>query len=538
MTAHAKPAYLYARYSSAHQKDGSSIERQMEYGRRFIEQQGWQLVEELKDEGKSAFKGANRVEGAALFEFERQAREGHFANGAVLVCENVDRLSRQGAKATARLIWALNEAGVDVATYHDGHIYKAGEDADLMDLFSAIIKGALGKEESAKKSARSKAWWEKTYKAITNGTSKAHSKQVPAWIDIEDGTFVLNEHRADIVRQMYAWYCDGQGSLQILYKLREMQERPWSKESRYKDRAEWTVRYIHKVLTARQAVGEYVTIKGETIATDFYPAVVDLATFNKAQDIRAKRRRSGGDALKRSQNLFATILKCGQCGKSATLTTKMTVKRGLTHYIRCNEARYSHIQCTNNTAIRYDILEKTVLEGMLPDLAADRLEDTKTDAYENAIAELQRQKAAREKQSENIVDAITDGQAPKVLMDRLTAIQADIEEINSQMTAARDAWSREATKPKRSTEAAIIADLMSRIESDDPTTRFEARMSVNAALTRLLNRVDIEPTGTFRIWTSETDWFLFDKTGTMLEAEQVWTGVDSQTQKELREAAE
>ena len=54
-----KPAYLYARFSSLNQKE-SSIERQLTYGRVFAENHGWAVVEELRDEGKSAFKGANR----------------------------------------------------------------------------------------------------------------------------------------------------------------------------------------------------------------------------------------------------------------------------------------------------------------------------------------------------------------------------------------------------------------------------------------------------------------------------------------------
>ena len=121
MLENSKPAYLYARYSSSHQRE-DSIDRQVRYGREMIERNGWRLVEELRDEAKSAFKGANRLAGSSLYEFERRAREGEFASGVVLVCENVDRLSRQGAKASARLIWSLNELGVDVATYHDGHV--------------------------------------------------------------------------------------------------------------------------------------------------------------------------------------------------------------------------------------------------------------------------------------------------------------------------------------------------------------------------------------------------------------------------------
>ncbi|WP_336965437.1 recombinase family protein [Sphingobium aquiterrae] len=51
-----KPAYLYARFSSLRQKEGHSIERQLTYGRAFIEQQGWTLAAEFKDCGSACKK--------------------------------------------------------------------------------------------------------------------------------------------------------------------------------------------------------------------------------------------------------------------------------------------------------------------------------------------------------------------------------------------------------------------------------------------------------------------------------------------------
>ncbi len=514
----AKPAYLYARYSSANQKE-DSIDRQLRYGKKMIETHGWRLVEELKDEAKSAFKGANRKEGSELYEFERRAREGEFTNGAVLVCENVDRLSRQGAKASARLIWSLNEMGVDVATYHDGHVYKAGEDAELMDLFSVIIKGALGREESTKKSKRSQAHWDKTFAAIQDGRRTAHSRQCPAWIDIVDGRYVLNEHRANVVRQMYQWYCNGIGSLQILYRLRDMGEPSWSSEKRYKTGRKWTPRYIHKVLTARQTIGEYVTTKGETLATDFYPAVIDVATFNKAQAVRKTRTNSGGDAVRRSQNLFANIMKCGECGKSATLSRRMTKKRGMVYYVRCNEARYRHVACENNTSVRYDILEDTVLDQLLPTIATLQEQDQRVDHFEIEVAELNREKQVKQKQAQNIVDAISGGSAPKALVQRLSTLEAEIESIDLQLIQKQANRGSGAFKAIKSVEVSIIDELRQAINSDDPDERFEARTSVNAALCRLIKRIDINPDDTFTIRPDDYSWWMFEKDGTMLEGE-------------------
>jgi DNA invertase Pin-like site-specific DNA recombinase len=142
-------AIIYARYSTAEQSRGYSLERQQTLGAQYATDQGWHVEKTITDEGRSAFHGANRLEGSALHQFELEARNGLHRH-KVLVVENIDRLSRQGAKAAAQLIWALNEVGVDVATWQDGYVYKSGNNGDLMELFSVIIKAQMAYEESHK----------------------------------------------------------------------------------------------------------------------------------------------------------------------------------------------------------------------------------------------------------------------------------------------------------------------------------------------------------------------------------------------------
>jgi DNA invertase Pin-like site-specific DNA recombinase len=513
-----KPAYIYARYSSNNQKE-SSIDRQLQLGRQFVLERGWDLVSELRDEARSAFHGANRLAGSALFEFERMAREGHFSNGAVLVTENIDRLSRQGAKASAKLIWDLNEAGVDVATYHDGHVYQAGVENDMMDMFSIIIKGSLSQEESSKKSARSQAFWDRKHEEIASGDRTPFSTQVPAWIKVEDGKFVLDEHRAAIVRQMYEWYNAGLGSLQILYKLQDMGERPWSREKRYKDRPEWTVRYIHKVLTVRQAIGEYVTIKGETISRNYYPAVVDLVTFNQAQAIRKRRFHIGGDERKRSRNLFSGLARCSVCGKSATLIHFSTKKSGLKHFIRCNEARYRHTACDNRDSVNYEVLERTVLEYALTEIAS-RKTTPETTSIRERIAVIQLEKRDLDSQTANIVEAISTGVSPRVLVEKLTELEKRSAQLDSQIQNLENELLVITNQPNKVDQQEIVKGLQSSITDPDPDRRFEARAKVTAAIGQLIQRIDIEPGSTFRVWLSEQDWWQFDEKGILLEAQQ------------------
>ena len=516
-----KPAYLYARFSSQGQREGHSIERQLTYGRTHADQHGWTVVEEMTDEAKSAFKGANREDGAALYEFERRAREGHYANGAVLVCENVSRLSRQGPKAAARLVWALNEAGVDVATYHDNHLYKAGNDADLMDVFGLIMKAQTSHEESLNKSRLSNAGWTRIHAAIANGDKTAYSKQHPSWLDIKEGVYVPNEHRAAIVRQIFDWYVNGIGSLTIIDRLNAMGEKSWSIEKRYKDKKHWTPRYLHKLLTSPAVMGEYVTLKGEVLSTDYYPQVIDAHTFHKARSVRKDRTRLGGDERKRAQNLLSGITKCGHCGYGAviqrrTMTNKSKPPR---HYswLRCNDARFRRSACSNRTSVHYAVVESTVLDEMLPLIANDRNSNSALATLDRQIGEVQHRLDAQQKALDNILDAITEGVAPKALAARSMKVEAEVETLTIEIGELRRQRGIEAAMPDKSADTTAIDALRHAINSDDEEVRFEARTRANVALRRLIDKIEIYSNATFKISLEGGAWYMFDETGTMLE---------------------
>lgn len=85
---------IYVRWSSSEQSRGSSKERQLEDCRRYAASKGWNVVDELVDDGVSAFKGRHVAIGA-LGQFVEDVATGRHPDGIVLLVEKMDRLSRQ-----------------------------------------------------------------------------------------------------------------------------------------------------------------------------------------------------------------------------------------------------------------------------------------------------------------------------------------------------------------------------------------------------------------------------------------------------------
>ncbi|GFM27196.1 recombinase family protein [Novosphingobium sp. PY1] len=539
-TTTAKTAICYGRFSTLEQSKGYSLERQKTKAIEFATQQGWTVEKTIFDEGKSAYHAKNRAEGSALYEFELEARNG-LHRGKVLVCENIDRLSRQGAKAAAQLIWALNEVGVDVATFHDGYSYKAGNNGDMMELFSVIIKAQLAFEESDKKSRRVKASWDKRREEIASGAQGVPVPNTPHWLKRVDGRYVLDEYRTKVLNEIFDLYINGMGISSIAHMLNERGEPVWTT---YKNRNQngWFYGYIWRLLTKRAALGEYVTNEGQTISTDFYPQAVSTDKWNQAQATLAMRKANQPARTRnKNHNLLAQIVFCDECGGGANFehthpayqTYKkvsgevVTYRRKTYRRLRCDRSRRKH-QCDNPTILNYDVVEKVVLDELLPRLVDRQNEDVEAIKLREKIAEVGRQRDANQTRLNNLIDAIADG-GSKALVQRVAELEGVVEQQNAEIDALEKQLAVETSKPSSDDDLALVESLRAELTSEDDDIRIYTRGRVNMALRRMLKRIVLRSTNTFEIWTDEHTWWLFDEDGVMLEGEsQLQTGLSAE----------
>ncbi len=524
-------AIIYARFSTSEQSKGYSLERQRTLGLQFAVGQGWQVETTITDQGRSAYHGTNRVQGTALGDFEIEASTG-LHRGKVLVVENIDRLSRQSAKASAQLVWKLNENGIDVATWHDGHIYRC--DGDMMDHFSLIIKGALGEEESAKKSKRTAATWQKRMDAISQGAKDVPIPNTPLWIDRIDGKMVLNEHRTKVLNEIYDLYIDGVGIHKIVTILHSRDEPSWTPPEQRRGNNGWFYSYIYRLLTKRTVLGEYVTGKGAILAADFFPQAINAEKWNRAQAALAMRKGNQTTAKANyNRNLLQGIVVCDACGggahfrhqidKGQTYTKKsgevVTYKRNDHRRLRCDRSRRKH-NCDNGTILSYDVVEATVLNELLPQLVDRRLEDKAIKEARERIAELKRLRDANQAKTNNLIEALAEG-GSKQIVQRVSALEAEIERQTDEIDEAQQSLAIQLSRPSHYDDATLIEALKEDLNSEWDEVRTYARGRVNMSLRRLIKRIAITSTGCFRIEPDDLSWWLFDDEGKMLEGAYV-----------------
>lgn len=523
-------AVIYARFSTLEQAKGYSLERQIQHGKAYVAQQNWTVDAIITDEGRSAFHGANRASGSALFQFEAEAREG-LHRGKTLCVENIDRLSRQGAKAAAQLVWALNENGVDVATWQDGYVYRSGAAAgDMMELFSIIIKAQMAHEESLKKSQRTSASWQKRYAEIAAGNNSVLVGQTPAWIVEDKGRYVLHPARAVVLNEIFDLYISGIGIYRIVQILNERNEPSWTTNKRNRGGG-WYLAYVHRLLTNRAVMGEYSTLNGELISANYWPPAITAHKFNKAAEQRGSRVSTGGGDRVRINNLLSGLVRCSCChgpggyeNKGDNSFTKYTAKSGEVrlhkrkHYerLRC-DANRRRKGCSNSTLFDYKVVEASVLDRVLSLAVSEEGPRDELPAIE--LAEAQRQIQANRMKLDNLVDALADG-GSKAIVARVAALEQEIEAQEAALLALKELLAIASVQPSYSDDIALVQSLRGDLVSKDVSVRFYARTRVNQALKRVVDRIDLNEDGTFSVLSSMAVW-VFNGEGEVIAGQAI-----------------
>ena len=375
MTAEPK-VYSYIRFSTPDQAMGDSERRQWDAAQRCAEKQGMLLDDALRivDRGVSGFHGDNRKRGA-LGQFLQRVENGDVAPGSILLVENIDRLTREGAvTAIRKIIGCLWDHGIILQTLSPDISYPPeSEKEDKCILMFLYLQ--LAQEGSKRKSDLQKANWEQKRKLARKGILM--TGRAPAWLDKKGNGFETIEEAAEAVRRIFDLRLQGMGTRKIAIKLNS--EGAWTAPKSPKRRSEgWRHSYINKILRSRAVIGEFQphTKQGgkrrpiEEPIPNYYPRIVDPGVFHSVQMMLKENKGKGGRTGK-GGNLFTHLVKCAYCGAAMHLIDKGSPPKG-SKYLVCDygrrAVRYENeprdLRCKRRS-IRYDEVEKTVIDNCL-----------------------------------------------------------------------------------------------------------------------------------------------------------------------------
>lgn len=496
---------IYIRWSSSEQGRGSSLERQRADCVQHASANGWNVTDELIDDGISAFKGAHASTGA-LGGFVRSVEAGRYPDGVVLLCEKLDRLSRQEPGRVFLWMMEMTEAGVIVATVDGNRQYSRGK-FDMAAIIEVVVKAQLSHEESEKKSQRLGAAWAAKRKRLASGEKFVMSRRTPAWLKVVGSPprFEVIPERAKIVHRVFEETVAGLGKHHIARNL-NLDGIPTF------GRAEgWHASYIQKILKSSAVLGDFQPgrkargskreLIGDVIV-GYYPAVIDADLYSRAMASMADRARSYTGRGRKLANLLSGLARCEHCNAKMTFRGKGKKQRATGEwvnedYLICDSYQRG-LGCKNGFHFNYGIWVNGILDPIIFEAfdEQDFAPQTKIHELEIELADRDRRLTMARKSANAALDLAIDTRREEVKVawqQRCAiadALEKEVANLKTQLSVLRGQ-----TDPKEHQRRIEI--LRASLDSSDEEKRFEARTKIMTAVHKLVLSLNFtqNPTG-------------------------------------------
>ena len=300
----------YARVSTDSDEQFTSYEAQVDYFTTFIKaREDWEFVDVYTDEGITGTSTKHR-EG-----FKQMVADALDGKIDLIVTKSVSRFARNTVDSLTT-VRQLKERGVEVF-FQKENIYTFDGKGELL----ITIMSSLAQEES-RSISENVTWGQR--KRFADGKVSMPYKRFLGYDKGPNGTPVINEEQAEVVRLIFRIFLEGKTPNGICKELEERgilspggSER-WTSSTilsilsneKYKGDAllqkRFTVDFLTKVMKKNE--GEVPSYYVE----DSHPAIIDPTEFDMVQAEIARRKAVGRSYS--GTGLFASKLYCADCG--------------------------------------------------------------------------------------------------------------------------------------------------------------------------------------------------------------------------------
>ena len=198
------------------QEHGHSLDRQITRIKEYAVENGYKVNDshELRDLGKSGYRGLNAKEGA-LSVFLRLLEEDKIPkDGSSYLCiEQFDRLSRMPAGDAYEVFRKILKQNINIITLMDRKVYRKEDLNNMVSILSSLLIMEQAHIESQRKSDLISAVFKDKVKTLKSGGKVQFTYILPGWIDNngtkQDPDFVLNE-KVETVKMIIDMYLGGE----------------------------------------------------------------------------------------------------------------------------------------------------------------------------------------------------------------------------------------------------------------------------------------------------------------------------------------
>lgn len=295
-------AVIYARVSTAAQRDRDTISSQLSTLPTFVERMGWDLIRPpyVEDGISGAAPLADRRELGRLL---ADAGAGLFDIVAVVA---IDRLSRSEDQIERAYVFgALQRSGVSIAESATGIVHQGGTFGGDATLALGTLLAVEERRRLRERTMRGKE------RAIAAGKKPAGPTPFGLRYDRETGIFTIDPVESALVREAFERIAAGESCVAVStsWNVRGVATGPDDRANRA---TEWRNERVYNLVRSATYRGEW-TIDKRRRLTLKVPAIVDEALWYRAGDALERWGRRG---LRRTKHVYLceAIADCAACG--------------------------------------------------------------------------------------------------------------------------------------------------------------------------------------------------------------------------------
>jgi len=258
----------------------------------------------------------------------------------VVVVHELDRLARSMLD-TLLFVADLDKLGVSFVSIHDGFDTTTPQGQLQMHILSAF-------SEYFRKQLASKVMGG----MVERAKQGKHMGRRPLGYQIGPSGFTADEEESKIIQLIFSWYLDQNLGLRGVADqlnsmgVKSLRGNVWSHVS------------VREIIENEVYTGVFVW--GEIRVEGNHPAIIERATWEKAQARRRRKKELGG----RAQNsifLLSGLARCGCCGEATMVGRTARKGKYIYRYYTCNNYASKGTQVCSSGYVRADKVEKDVL---------------------------------------------------------------------------------------------------------------------------------------------------------------------------------
>jgi len=410
-----KRAAVYIRYSSENQRDGYSVEYQLDECQKYIDDNGLVFMKAYIDEAVSGKSANNRT---AFFEMLADVKNGLYD---CVVVYKYSRFARNLVEATIYR-QQIEKAGAQLISAMERIDDTTPEGRMMRNIIMVMDEYYSDNLATFVQSAQ--------YLAAKNG--KVMGGGAPIGLKHNDkGTFDIVESEAEIIRLIFSMFADGVSQADILRSLDELGYLT-------RDGIPFKSSTFRGILRNPKYIGRYeLEIKGyeKVINEDAFDAIIDKQTWQRVQMRLAEKeaKKEPRPRLKKRSYPLTGKAFCGCCKSPFIGSAKGSNKNGVRteyNYYVCKGKDDKRV-CDNKnirkemlenyvfSQIREHILNKDIIEKIAGEIY-EILNDGKKPTAES-LKQLHAEKRKIDKKLEVLLDAFIDGDLPKSVLNKKSA---------------------------------------------------------------------------------------------------------------------